>query len=276
MFRHTRFFYPMKKLFCIIFLLLILPILYAKPRIVSLTPALTETICFLGGESMLVARSAACDYPRHIMKLPAAGDYRGFYIEKLLMMKPDYIVTNGIPMKSVRQKKYLKAKVIDIPATTLNDYIQSLITLGDILGCPERGKKEAAKAAKRVNELKQEAAKIRKKPTALWVIWHNPILLAGPGSLPNSIMELAGLENLAANAKASYFRCSREWMVMQKPDYLIWTPGFSFRRNGIWKVFSEKQIISGLNSDTLLRPGPRVFEGIDQLKKAIESAQKSY
>lgn len=218
---------------------------------------------------MLVGRSAACNYPAHIRALPPAGDYTGFYIERLIMLKPDYVVSNGIPMKAVRQKKYLKAKVIDVPSRTIEDYIESLYTLSRILNCPERGKAEALKATKKLTRLKREAAAIKNKPTALWIIWHNPILIAGPGSHPNTVMELAGFRNLAAKVNTPYFRCSREWMVLQKPDYLIWTVGtVPFQRQGIWRVFSERQIISGLNSDILLRPGPRVFEGIQQLKNA--------
>ena len=219
---------------------------------------------------MLIARSTACDYPAQVRKLPAAGDYTGFYIEKLLMLKPDYVVSNGIPLKAVKQKKYLRAKVIDVPARSIEDYITSLRTLGSILNCPGRGNAEAEKATRKLEALKREAAAIKNKPTALWIIWHNPLLIAGTGSLPDSIMQLAGLQNLAANVNSSYFRCSREWMVLQKPDYLIWTVGdLPFRREGIWKVFPEHKIISGLNGDILLRPGPRVFEGIESLKQRI-------
>ena len=90
---------------CLIFFAV--PVLFADPRIVSLTPAITETICFLGGDSMLAGRSSACDYPASIKRLPAAGDYTGFYLEKLLKLKPDYVISNDFTVKANRQKRFL-------------------------------------------------------------------------------------------------------------------------------------------------------------------------
>lgn len=40
-------------------------------RVVSLLPSATETLCLIGGESMLVGRSHECDYPSGVTSLPA-------------------------------------------------------------------------------------------------------------------------------------------------------------------------------------------------------------
>lgn len=268
MFCMPAFFVPMKS---ILFLLIALSLtaLFAKePRVVSLTPALTETICFLGGESALVGRSFACDYPAHIKKLPAAGDYTGFYLEQLLKLNPDYIVVNDITQKAQKQKRHLKGKVIELPVRTIEDYIHSLRVLGEILNRKEQGKREAEKAAAKLAELKRKAELKKQKPSAIWIIWHKPLLIAGPGSLPDTIMKLTGLRNMAGNVKDEYFKCSLEWLAMQKPDYIIWTVnGVPFQAKGIWAGYDKKQVISGLNDDILLRPGPRIFDGIESLKK---------
>ena len=97
---------------------------------------------------------------------------------------------------------------------------------------------------------------------------------AGPGSFPHTVMELAGLKNLAENAPAEYFKCSREWLALQKPDFLIWTvSGIPFKSAGIWKDFPESIVISNLNHDIVLRPGPRLFDGIRHLRNAVETRQ---
>ena len=267
---HTRFFCLMK-LSIIIFCLVIVSICSGEPRIVSLTPALTETIYFLGGESALVGRSSACDYPAQVKKLPAAGDYTGFYLEFLMRLDPDYILVNNLTQKAKKQQRHLKGKVIEIPVRTIEDYIHSLKLLGKILNRKEQGKLAAEKAAAKLAELKQAAVKKTKKPTAIWIIWHNPLLIAGPGSLPNTVMELCGLRNAAENVKDEYFKCSREWLLMQKTDFLIWTVnGVPFQAKGFWANYRKEQVISGLNDDILLRPGPRIFDGIDSLKKRLQ------
>ena len=186
------------------------------------------------------------------------------------MMKPDYIISNGFSAKNKKQKKYFKAKFIEIPCRTIEDYIDAMKILGRILDCPKKADKEADIAYRKLQELRRSAAQKKDKPTAIWVIWHNPLLIAGPGSLPDTVMELAGLQN-AAKVNVEYFRCSREWMVLQKPDYIIWTVGgVPFRRTGIWARYRNNQVISNLNHATVLRPGPRIFDGIDQLRDALK------
>lgn len=269
--RSPAFFVPMKTLFAIISGLFFALLSAAEPRIVSLTPAVTETICFLGGESSLIGRSSACDFPAGIKHLPTAGDYTGFYLEQLLLLKPDFVIANNLTARDMRLKKHINAKIVVFPGKTIEDYIQSLETLGNILNRPEKGREEARKAALKLAQLKQSAAAKRNKSTAIWVIWHNPLLIAGPGSLPNTVMELAGLQNIAAGVKDEYFKASREWLAMQKPDYVIWTVnGVPFQAKGIWSDIREEQVISDLNPDILLRPGPRIFDGIEALKKRTQ------
>ena len=261
----------MKKILLLLLILPLVPILQAKPKIVSLTPAVTEIICFLDGESMLTGRSSACDYPAHIKKLPAVGDHTGFYLEKLLAMKPDYVIANNFTVKDKRLKKHVRTNFIEVPIKTIEDYIKALKTIGQILNCPEKGNKEAEKAFLKLQELRKKAAQQTRKPTAIWIIWHNPLMIAGPGSLPDTVMNLAGLKNAAANVKDEYFKCSREWLALQKPDYIIWTVnGVPFRQKGFWAKYRKDQVISGLNHDILLRPGPRIFDGINQLRDALK------
>lgn len=274
MLRHIRFFYPLfMKYFLLLIFFVLIPLSGKELRVVSLTPALTETVCFLGKEQLLAGRSSACDYPESVKKLPPAGDFAGFYLEQLIRLQPDLIIANDLTPKSERQKRHLTSKVAVIPVKTVEDYIQALLRLGELLDCKEKAELEAENARQNVRKLKQDAAKKEKK-SALWIIWHNPVMIAGPGSFPNTVMELAGLQNLASSAPAEYFKCSREWLAMQKPDYLIWTvSGIPFESRGIWKEFPESMVISNLNHDILLRPGPRMFDGIRHLQEAIERRQ---
>lgn len=249
---------------------------FAGPRIVSLTPALTETVCFLDGEAALVGRSTACDYPEQVRKLPAAGDFAGLFPEQILKLKPDHIVTNDLTPKAKRQSKQLSLDIIVIPVKTIEDYIASLSVLGKILGKEKKAAEETVKAQKKLDELKRRAAQMKNRPSAIWVIWHKPVLIAGPGSFPNAVMELAGFRNEAAEVGEPYFKCSREWLAMKKPDYIIWTvSGVPFQPEGIWADFPRQTVLSELDHDILLRPGPRMFDGIEHLRQAREKAVRA-
>ena len=45
-------------------------------RVVSLLPSATETLCHIGGESLLVGRSHECDHPAGIAELPVLTSQR--------------------------------------------------------------------------------------------------------------------------------------------------------------------------------------------------------
>ena len=64
-------------------------------KVVSLSPALTETVCYLGGGNQLVGRCAACDYPASVKALPAAGKFGMPEIEKIVALKPDWVIGNS-------------------------------------------------------------------------------------------------------------------------------------------------------------------------------------
>ncbi len=49
------------------------------PRVVSLLPSATETLCAIGGQHLLVGRSHECDYPAGLEALPVLTAARTFY-----------------------------------------------------------------------------------------------------------------------------------------------------------------------------------------------------
>ena len=73
------------------------PVLFAgEGRIVSLSPALTELVCYLGCEKNLVGRSSVCSYPESVKKVAVAGRFAIPYTEKVISLKPDIIITNDL------------------------------------------------------------------------------------------------------------------------------------------------------------------------------------
>ena len=70
----------------LLILLLALPVwrgLADDRTIVSLSPALTEILCFLGGEARLVARSGGCNYPESVKKLPGRLGASAFIVPRI-------------------------------------------------------------------------------------------------------------------------------------------------------------------------------------------------
>src|SRR5262249_38147498 len=67
-----------------------------RPRIVSLSPAMTETLFALGAGDQVVGRTEYDNYPAEVRKLPAAGTSLRPSYEAIVRLAPTLIVGQAI------------------------------------------------------------------------------------------------------------------------------------------------------------------------------------
>jgi iron complex transport system substrate-binding protein len=72
--------------------------------VVSLSPADTEIIFWLGLESHLTAVSLNCDYPLAARNLDTVGSFLNPDIEKIAAYKPDVVISGGGIQKKIMEK----------------------------------------------------------------------------------------------------------------------------------------------------------------------------
>lgn len=246
-------------------------------RIVSLSPAITETISHLGGEKSLVGRSSACDYPQSVKKIPIAGDFAKPYTEKILSLRPHYLLTNDLINPSIIKKFHsLGIKCVMKQSNCAEDYFYWVEFIGKIL----KKEKEAASEITRVKnilDLLKKKVLSRKKKTVLWLVWDSPIMAAGKNSFPESMIQYAGGINLAGKIRSDYFKCSPEWIVKNQPQVIIF-PGLQEKKKKMlstrypWNTLSawkNGNILTHIEEDLLLRPGPRFTDGVLLLHKFL-------
>ena len=115
------------------------------------------------------------------------------------------------------------------------------------------------------------------KKKVCWVIWDSPLLIAGSGSLPESVIQYSGGVNLAEGVREEYFKASKDWLLKNQPDILVWSCSRPINREDrFWKnlkAVQRGQVIYAPDSALLLRPGPRLPDGIDWLKREMEKFQ---
>ena len=109
----------------ILFLSLILSSLLggAELRVVSLSPALTEVICHLGKEKLLVGRSDVCNVPSSVKRLPVAGRFAVPFVEKVMALKPDLLVSNDFVNPGIKAAfERAGIKTLQLPCRTMAEY----------------------------------------------------------------------------------------------------------------------------------------------------------
>lgn len=235
-------------------------------RIVSLSPALTELIFQLGAEKSLQGRTDVCDFPDSpdLKAVPVVGTFGGPEVEKVILRKPTHIFANTLIQPQLKKKlSESGSKVVLQPCDTLKDYLRWV----DLLGMELNKRAAAEKERTRIETwLKENTARKGSGKKLLFVLWDQPLTVAGAGTLPDSAIRLAGGINAAASEKG-YFKCSSEFLLTAEIDGIVWAldKPYSLKRDlPLWRV---------PDPDLLLRPGPRFPDGVDALRTWLEKTE---
>lgn len=248
-------------------------------RIVSLAPALTELVCFLGYSKNLAGRSEACNYPAVVKQLPVTGSFGKPEGERILALRPTLVLANDLAHPALMNPfRQAGIRVLLKQCRSLEDYCTWVELLGKELHCPGKANAEL----KRIQSFRRECEalnrKIPRKKSVLWVIWDSPLMVAGKGSLPHTVLTLAGGVNCAGQVNQEYFKTSYEWILSNPPDVILWTASEKrvrfLKSHPFWKqlkAVQQNRVIHTLDPDLLQRPGPRLPEGVRLLRKALET-----
>ncbi len=272
----------MKRLGLLLILLTVwvLPIQAGGIRVVSLAPNLTECIFLLGAEQLLAGRSGYCNYPSGTKKIPVVGGFGRPYPEALAMVRPTLVVAEKMfDPGALKQLKQLGIPYRELPARSLDDYLENLKMLGRLLNIPGKAASVAAEQRRRLEEFRRQASKIPhdRRPRVLVLLSASPLMAAGQGSFLHEIIELAGGRNAAESVSGDYFILSPEQLLLWQPD-LILLPGFTpeqlkqLEALSVWKELKAKKMMridSSVDPDLLLRLGPRSFDAIEAIRRRL-------
>lgn len=270
-----------KPIFGLLIFLLFLSYSFADElRIVSLAPNTTEIFFSLGLGKNIVGVDSFSNYPQEAKKIEKVGTFSQPNLEKIISLKPDIIFATGLEQNpTVFKLKQLGFKVFMVDPRNIEELFQDILRIGEITHTRE-------KAQEVVLKMKAEILKIKKKingfgdiqrPKVFLEIWYSPLITCGKNSYIADMIHLAGGINIADNIKRSFSRISQEWVIKNSPDIIILTymndqkkaKELVLERNG-WKVIKavkKGRIYADINPDIILRPGPRIVEGIKELYK---------
>ena len=257
----------MKKAFWVLFLLAGV-VLAGYERVVSLSPAITETIFALGRGERLIARSSACDRPKEAEGLPVAGNFAQINVERILALKPDCVITDSVMDASKAEP--LKRAGIEfevLSCATLEEYVEALKRLGELLDAPEEAKVEIAKV-----EAAMKGRVRAKGPRVLWVVWRSPAIIAGRGTLLDEALSLAGYRNAVQDK--GYLKPGAERLLTIKCDILIADhEGGPPSEDPVLRFLSpvkRGRVLLIPSGSKVERPGPGFLDGVEELKAMLK------
>lgn len=247
-------------------------------RIISLAPALTEILFALGAGDRVIGVTSFCDHPEEAKRKQKVGGMSNPSLEAIVTLKPDLVVmsTDGNPKEVEERLRSMGLSTYVWKARTLSELPGGIRSFAGALGIGERGEELAGgieKALSKYGSRRQGPGSGKAKSKSLYIVWPEPLMVAGPGTAIDDAMRLLGQENAAARAKTSYPRYSIEELIREAPEVIYIGKGSGMDMHvvsqGILKKLATVPAVKNNRvcyvSDSLYRLGPRVVKGIEEL-----------
>jgi iron complex transport system substrate-binding protein len=250
---------------------------FPPKRIVSLAPNITEILFGLGLDEEVVGVSIHCNFPEKAKTKVKVGSYISLDYEKITSLKPNLIVATaaGNTRDMVNRLGKLGFPTYVIYPKNFNDILQSIVHIGEIVDREKEAKviiEGMRKRSQRVIEL----TKGLPLPRVFIQIGDAPIVTVGKGSFADSLIRLAGGENIAGKEKEVYPRFGMEEILKRSPEVIVissMNPKGDYQKIlqewSCWKSISavKNGRIHLIDSDLIDRPSPRIIDGLEELAR---------
>lgn len=253
----------------------------APTRVVSVSPAETESLFALGVGKQIVGVSDYDDYPMEAKAKPKMGGIVQPNEEAILAAKPDIVFT-GISMsaEAVNKLRELGITVFKTDPKTVADVIANITLYGKIMDRQQAAKAVTDNMKADIAKVQGEVTRIGKEQRLRVYVEFSPGWTVGKGEFMNELITLAGGENIASDTKG-WNQMSEEKVIAANPDVILYgkhvvdKDGKTFEqmikgRDGWGDIHAiRNNRVVGLDDNLLSRPGPRVTEGLKEVAKAI-------
>ncbi len=253
----------------------------ARPtRIVSLTPAVTETLFALGAGDRLIANSDFDDYPAQVSDLPHVATYTGVDIERIVGLTPDLVIAGGNGFNSpdaIAKLRSVGIPVVVVYADSVDAILADIRLVGTSVGAVPESEALTAWMLARIEAIAAAAATSTPPRVFYELDATNEIYGPAPKSFIASMVELAGGDPITTGDSA-VFAIPLEKLIDADPQVIVLgdaaygtTPAAVAERPGWGGMTAVTAGAVRPVEDTIVtRPGPRIVEGLRALALAID------
>lgn len=256
---------------------------FAAERIVTVSPAATETVFALGGGNQVVGVDTTSLYPPEAQELPKLGFHRQLSAEGILSLNPTIVICTDQsgPETVLRQIEDAGVRVERLASGhDVADAQARIARIGEILGQPEAARNLIARMQAQVEAIQKLLVH---GPTPLSVLFiyargGGTLNVSGTGTAADAMIRLAGGRN-AVTGYEGYKPLTSEAVVTAAPDVLLLTTHGLEEMGGVDGLLkvpglahtpaAKNQRILALDDLLLLGFGPRLGEAVTELAKAL-------
>ncbi len=255
-------------------------------RIVSLSPSNTEILFALDLGDKVVGVTDFCDYPEELLAKIDAGEiqrvgttFPGFNLETIVDLEPDVAFAIGATVPEyVTDLEGLGIPVIILQPEDIDGIFSDIELVGEVTGKEAEAETLIADLAELIDEI---VAKVADAPLprvfyGTDVSNPNTLYTVGSGTFIDALITLAGGENITGGLEG--------WTTYNLEDLVYSNPNIVVIGGANWGVSAEEVAsrlvwqdldavkngkIFAIDDTPLVRPGPRIADGLELLAGLI-------
>ena len=212
--------------------------------------------------------------------------------EKIALLRPDLVIIEKTAAPLADRLSALGIRYVQIKIDSLAEVYAMIQDIGSAVGVPDKAENLNKRIRSRLDTIRNESAG-RPKPTVLLVVGRTPGLLTnlitvGPSTYLSELLQIAGGENAMSATVIPYPHISLETVVRLNPDAILdmsmmgesTEPRLREERlRQPWFTHPELKAVRngnvfGLTSETLVTPGPRVADAVEEIRTRIQTAKR--
>ncbi len=253
----------------------------AAPRIISLSPHVTELLFAAGAGNRIVGVDDSSDYPAAVAGIARVGEPAALDVEGLLKLKPTLVVLwdSGTPASRKAELERLKLRLYVTDQHHLDDIGATLMEFGRLAGTLP----VAAAAARRYQiELAQLRSRYAARPRlrVFYQVWDRPLYTLSGAHVVSEVLSLCGGDNVFAELSTLAPAVDKEAVLARNPEViLIAATGAEGARQTLeWSRFSNLQAVRShhvftVDPSLVGRMAPRILEGVREVCSLLDSAR---
>ncbi len=253
-------------------------------RIICMTEETTELLYLLGEEDRIIGISGfTVRPPRARKEKPKISAFTSAKIDKIMALEPDLVLGFSDLQADIASELIRRGvNVYIFNQRSVAEILSMICQLGAIVGASEKAIDWVEIAVARIDQLKQKASSMSRRPKVYFEEWNDPLMTGirwvaelieiagGVDCFPENSIQSLGKDRILADPME---------VVRRSPDIIIgsWC-GKKFRPEQVaarpeWQTISavRNNDLYEIKSPLILQPGPAALtDGLDQLVAIVD------
>lgn len=238
---------------------------------VSLAPSVTEILFALGAGDRVIGVTSYCDYPPEARLKESVGDTLKPSVERIVALKADLVIVSTASQVEafVRRLEELGIPVYVSNPRSLEGVLESIDKMGELIDVPDVARELTARLRSRISSIESRAA-ASAPPSVFVILGTEPLITAGAASFITDLVSRAGGRSISADVNGDYPQYSLETAIAKQPQVIFLQAGGNVLPERLKQTpAAQAGRVYRLDDDLLLRPGPRVVDGLEQIAARI-------